>query len=516
MNSPVEMATLMGSLSLATDLADGFPLEKTLRTTVIAMRLADALGAGDADRVTTFWGTLLRFVGCTAFSFEEKEFAAGDDRQLRNTLAYVDFGRLSSFVGRAVRGIGKHAPLGERARALGRLLTNPEAPREHAEAQCDAGRFVARALGMPADVERILALREERFDGRGPKKRASGDDLPLASRIADVADTAELFLWMHGLGAAEEELRRRRGSHFDPRVVDAFLRDAVDVVRGVRGASAWDAFVASEPAPRRLLSTDADVTQCLRAFSAFSDVASVYTLDHSTRVAERARDAARAAGLSASDVTLVEQAGYVHDLGRVAVPIGVWEKTSPLSPLDRERIRQHSVATETILRLAEPLAPVADLASLTHEREGGTGYHRRVRDADLSRSAKVLAAADVAVALDSERPQRPRLAPAERTRALRSAGLDARAVEAVLAAIGGRAPKRRGPMGLTEREIEVARLVAIGRTNKDIGALLGVSARTAQKHVMNIYDKAGVESRAGLALFAVEHGLLDPTSGGRD
>lgn len=509
MNPPVEMATLMGSLSLATDLADGFPLEKTLRTTVIAMRLCASIGAPLEDRVTTFWGTLLRFVGCTAFSFEEKELAAGDDRQLRNTLAYVDFGRLSSFVGRAVRGIGKGAPLPDRARALGKLLTNPDAPREHAEAQCDAGRYVARALGMNADVERVLALREERFDGRGPKKRATGDELPLASRVADVADTAELFLWTHGLAGAEAELRRRRGSHFDPTVVDAFVRDGVDVVRGVRGPSVWEAFVASEPTPRRLLADDADVTRCLRAFSAFADIASVYTLDHSTRVGELARDAARAAGLSASDARLAEQAGYAHDLGRVAVPVGVWEKTTPLTPLDRERIRQHSVATETILRLAEPLAPVAEVASVAHEREGGTGYHRRVRDADLSLPAKVLAAADVAVALDSERPHRARLRPDDLTRTLRGAGLDARAVEAVLAALHGRAPKARRPAGLTEREIEVTRLVAIGRTNKDIGALLGVSPRTAQKHVMNIYDKAGVESRAGLALFAAEHGLLD-------
>ena len=53
------------------------------------------------------------------------------------------------------------------------------------------------------------------------------------------------------------------------------------------------------------------------------------------------------------------------------------------------------------------------------------------------------------------------------------------------------------------------RLVAVGRTNKEIGALLGMSPRTAQKHVMHVYEKLGLESRAGLALYAVEHGLLD-------
>src|SRR3970282_1887580 len=76
----------------------------------------------------------------------------------------------------------------------------------------------------------------------------------------------------------------------------------------------------------------------------------------------------------------------------------------------------------------------------------------------------------------------------------------------------GVAAKRKlvWPGGLSDREVEVARLVAIGRTNKEIGALLGMSPRTAQKHVMNVYEKLGLESRAGLALYAVERGLLDP------
>jgi DNA-binding CsgD family transcriptional regulator len=65
------------------------------------------------------------------------------------------------------------------------------------------------------------------------------------------------------------------------------------------------------------------------------------------------------------------------------------------------------------------------------------------------------------------------------------------------------------PRGLSEREVEVVRLVAIGRSNREIGQLLGISPRTAQKHVMNVYAKLGLESRAGLALFAMEHHLLD-------
>ena len=63
------------------------------------------------------------------------------------------------------------------------------------------------------------------------------------------------------------------------------------------------------------------------------------------------------------------------------------------------------------------------------------------------------------------------------------------------------------PSGLSDREVEVLRLVARGRTNKDVARTLGISARTVQHHVAHIYTKIGVSSRAGAALFAAEHGL---------
>jgi DNA-binding NarL/FixJ family response regulator len=73
-------------------------------------------------------------------------------------------------------------------------------------------------------------------------------------------------------------------------------------------------------------------------------------------------------------------------------------------------------------------------------------------------------------------------------------------------AAAGTAP----PDGLTEREVEVLRLIARGLLSKQVAARLGISTRTVDHHVGHIYDKLGVSSRAGAALFAVEHGLLEP------
>ena len=68
-------------------------------------------------------------------------------------------------------------------------------------------------------------------------------------------------------------------------------------------------------------------------------------------------------------------------------------------------------------------------------------------------------------------------------------------------------PERR-PAGLSDREIEVLRLLARGSTNRQVSSRLAISPKTVGRHVEHIYAKAGVSSRAAAALFAAEHGLL--------
>jgi DNA-binding CsgD family transcriptional regulator len=84
-------------------------------------------------------------------------------------------------------------------------------------------------------------------------------------------------------------------------------------------------------------------------------------------------------------------------------------------------------------------------------------------------------------------------------------------VDAVLEA-AGTAPLRvrQGqPAGLTDREVEVLRLVAQGRTNREIADALVVTEKTAGHHVEHIYAKAGVSTRVGAALFAMRHDLAE-------
>jgi DNA-binding NarL/FixJ family response regulator len=77
----------------------------------------------------------------------------------------------------------------------------------------------------------------------------------------------------------------------------------------------------------------------------------------------------------------------------------------------------------------------------------------------------------------------------------------------VLDAAGQRVPRFERPAGLTEREAEVVCLIARGQQTKQIARALGISVKTADRHVQNAYGKIGVSTRAAAALFAMQHGL---------
>jgi HD-GYP domain-containing protein (c-di-GMP phosphodiesterase class II) len=181
-----------------------------------------------------------------------------------------------------------------------------------------------------------------------------------------------------------------------------------------------------------------------------------------------------------------------------------------------ERVRLHPYLTERVLHRSAALAPYAEVAARHHERADGSGYHRGASGDQLTLSARLLAAADTYHAMGEDRPHRPALSPADAATQLRDqvdAGRFGRIeVDAVLDAAGQakRPANVARPVGLTEREVDVLHLIARGHANKAVAAILGISPKTVGHHIEHIYTKAGVTTRAGATLFAMEHGLLTP------
>ncbi|MCB9559908.1 MAG: HD domain-containing protein [Kofleriaceae bacterium] len=506
--SPVRLAEAVGALSLATDLANGFPLERTLHATVLATRVAAALGLpGDRQR-DVYYTAVLRFIGCTAYGPEEARLAGGDDIALRHALLPMDPARPRDAAGRLWRGLG--GTRRARAGAIARAVADRGGLVRHRAAACDAAVRLAAPMPVPAAVPRALTHVFEHVDGGGLPGGLAGDDIAEAARVVAVADLADQLARAAGVDAAVAELRRRAGRQLDAAIVAAVVADAPALLAGPEG-SPWRAYLDAEPAPA-LTIAPARLDDVARGFGRFADLRSPFTLGHADAVATLAEAAARQLGVDDATCAALRRAALLHDVGSVAVPLGTWHRAGPLDAVEQGRVRDHAAQTERILAVCPALTDAAPLAGAHHERLDGSGYHRGLGATRLDVAARVLAAADVWHALGQDRPHRPGWrgddAVAQLVAEARAGRLDAPSVDAVLAVAGRPAAAVPWPAHLSDREVEVLRLVAIGRTNPEIGRLLGISAKTVQHHVSHVFDKLGVASRAGAALAAVELGLL--------
>jgi HD-GYP domain-containing protein (c-di-GMP phosphodiesterase class II) len=514
MSAESRTAELVGALSLATDLSIGFPPETAVRTSVLAVRLGRAIGLSDNLLRDAYYAGLLRFLGCTGFSHEQAWFNGGDDIGFLRTYADVDLGSMRQMVGRTLTALAEgQGPVG-RARAVARFLGDPRNGSSVAAAHCATAVTLAARLGMSDGVRRALGQMYERWDGRGAPDGLKGPAIDPVARILHVAHVAEVYVRLGGEAAARAEIARRRDKHFDPDCVDAFLGASARLLDGLAAPSIWDEFLLSEPGPVRIL-RPADLPSVALAFAHFADIKSPYMLGHSTSVADLARAAGREAGLDVAECDQLYLAGLVHEIGRVSVPNGIWDKPGPLNDSEWDRVRNHGNETLRILSRAALLRPIAGLASAAHERLDGSGHPRQLPGVALGRAARLLAAADVCVALSEERAHRAAKSRGETARILADcvAGglLDPDAVRGVARCTGLKSPslKRVLPDGLSEREAEVLCLVARGLSNKAIAGRLGVSPRTVQTHVMHIFDKTGMRGRAAAALYAVDRGLAN-------
>ena len=509
MPETLRLAELMAALSLATDLGMGQPLEQALRTGLVALGLAERLGVRGEELSEVYYVALLRFLGCTADAHEIAQMAGGDDMALRAAVAPVMGGAQREFAGQVMPVLGAGQPPLRRARLVAGMMRNgQQRAREGVRADCEMAERLAGRLGLPPGVQRALGMAFEQWNGRGMPNRVRGEDMPLSARIVYVARDVEVLHRLRGAERVRDAVRRRSGAAYDPSVCAALLDCGDELLARTHVESPWREILAAEPEPRPWV-PEARLDDVLTAFADFVDMKSPWTAAHSRGVAELA-----AAAADAAEESTLRHAGLLHDIGRVSVPNGIWDKPGPLSDGEWEKVRLHPYYSERIAGRVTALDHLATLVGMHHERIDGSGYHRGTARAEIPSAARVLAAADAYQAMTQPRPHRDAL-PADRAAGelevmARAGRLDAEAVSAVLGAAGHRVHGvlAAWPAGLTEREVEVLRLICRGGTKKQVAARMGISPRTVDHHVRHIYDKAGVHTRAGATLFALEHDLL--------
>jgi HD-GYP domain-containing protein (c-di-GMP phosphodiesterase class II) len=510
-DSGLRLAELVAAFTLAVDLGLGQPMEHVLRSWLIAARLGAHVGIKRDERGALYYVATLAWVGCVA---DTPELSAwfGDDIAYRHDGYELDqTGRpLVDFM---LRHAGAGRPPLERARVAAELMAaGPSAIEAVIRSHCLVTSTMSDRLGLGAEVREPLNQFFTRWDGNGVPGLA-GDAIALPMRLYQLADVMEVVQRVDGTAAAVAVARARRGTQFDPAVVDAFAAVADEVLGDPVIDTDWQMLIADEPSLQRRLSED-EFDVALEAVADFTDLRSPPRAGHSRAVAQLVSDAAAAAGLPGAEVVTLRRAGLVHDIGLHGVPATILEKPGPLSRSEWERMRMHAYYTERVLSRPPVLARLGAVASLTNERCDGSGYHRALTRSALPVGARLLGVACAYRAMIEPRAFRPAMtskqAAAELRREVHAGRLDGDAVDAVLAAAGeGQGKRWSGPAGLTPREIEVLVLIARGASNRQVAEALGISAKTAGTHTERIYSKIGASTRSTATLFAMQHGLLD-------
>jgi HD-GYP domain-containing protein (c-di-GMP phosphodiesterase class II) len=507
----VRLAELVGALSLGIDLGFGQPMEHVLRQCLIALRLAERIGLDEDERAVVYYTALLVNVGCHSDAHEQAKWF-GDDIELKSVKYDHELGSARATAA-AMRRIGSGNPPLHRFRVgLEFALSGRKEVDDMIVHHTAVARSLGEQLGLPGGVLDALSGAYEQWDGRGWPGGLEGEDVPLAARLAQLGEFAEVAHRVGGVDAAKALARRRSGRQFDPRLARLMWSEAEMILADLDAVATWDAVIDAEPALAVMLSGER-FDAALLAIANFVDLKSPYSLGHAPAVAELAARAGAQLGLPDDMVRTLRRAGLVHDLGRLGISNSIWDKPGPLGAGELERVRMHPYLTERMLHQSRALAPFGAIAVQHRERLDGSGYPRGLAGAAISLPARILGAADAYQAMREPRPYRAELsaeaAGAELRADVSGGRLDAQAVEAVLGAAGHRVVRRReGPSGLTPREVEVLRLLSRGLPNKAIAERLVISPKTVANHVEHIYLKIGASNRARASLFAVQHGLL--------
>jgi len=467
--SGLRLAELLAALSVVIDIGMRRPPGEAARVCLVATYLARVMGLDDEVVRDVFYTGLMQDLGCGPMIA---------DYILRDAEEPID-----------------------------------QVDEEFFRASCEVGAIMADRLQLGPSVRQSLLSVFERWDGKGRPYGNASEEIPVPIRVARVATHASVLARLPTRNSVVDALRRRSGRSLDPGVCDALIKSPS--LLDTDGVDPWQAVLEAEPEPRVIIERDR-IDDIASAFGDRVDmIGRGYLRGHAGGVAALADAAASAADLDHETRTKLRWAASLHDLGRFAVSPDVWTKPGPLTAAEWELVRLHAYHTERILARAPLLHGIALIAGTHHERCDGSGYHRQASAHELSMPSRILAAADVLQAMTQRRPHREArpLAHAadELAEEARAGRLDAHAVDAVLSTVGAPRPgvRSKPPAGLSQREIEVLRLVAMGFANKQIAASLSLSLKTVDNHVQNIYAKIGVSARASAGMFAMQHHLLE-------
>ena len=403
------LSETVAALSAALDLTEGQPAGHAVRSCLIGMKLAEAIGLSDADRSALFYALLLKDLGCSSNASKMCYLLGSDDREAKCDVKTVNNDDLRERVHYLLRRV---CPTGSITRRIGKFIRlgifGPREAKALIRTRCERGGAIASLFGLPEATSRAIRSLDEHWDGRGHPDGLRGQDIPMLGRILGLAQTVEVFLMRDGLDAAMDVAQMRSGGWFDPLLVDTLhaLRHDQPFWVSVTGSDPMRHLGRYEPADRVMLADEATIDRLCFGFAQVVDAKSPWTRRHSEGVAQLAMGIGTELGLGLDELRDLRRVGLMHDLGKLGVSNMILDKPGRLDDDERAVMCRHPGYSREILGRVPCLSGLCDLAASHHERLDGKGYYRGLSGDELSSSARALVVADMFEAMSATRPYR--------------------------------------------------------------------------------------------------------------
>ncbi|MBF0137520.1 MAG: HD domain-containing protein [Magnetococcus sp. DMHC-1] len=247
----------------------------------------------------------------------------------------------------------------------------------------------------------------------GSGAETHGEPTPMGCHILHVADRVAVQIdnkvpALAQTNTIREKIRQRAGRILHPDVVAAFEEICAPP------AFWFDLFnqnlseiLKSNTNAGTLRISLTELEELSRFIATIIDFRCRFTATHSQGVAITAEHIARRVGMSHREQTMMRIAGFLHDLGKLAVPTEILYKTGPLTPEEMGIMQIHTYVTYHSLRPIKELATINEWASFHHETIDGKGYPFRIPGRNLVLGARIMSIADIFTALTEDRPYRP-------------------------------------------------------------------------------------------------------------
>jgi HD-GYP domain-containing protein (c-di-GMP phosphodiesterase class II) len=308
---------------------------------------------------------------------------------------------------------------------------------EEKSGHSEKGYLLLRSYKPFSEIASIVRFHHTPWDYGG----CAGEDpgsIPYGSHLLYLADRVTVLVKEgRDILSQADCIRRRvsdaRGKTFIPELVDAFLDVSekeyfwLDMI-----APFPERFLEVQSVRKNFALLDEDMLGLMELFSRIIDFRSRFTAFHSNGVAAVAEALAGHAGFCQEECSIMKISGYIHDLGKLAVPPEILEKSSKLTREEFNIIKSHTYYTDLALRRVKGFEQIRKWGALHHERLDGKGYPFSLKGDRIPQGSRIMAVADVFVALTEDRPYRKGMPPERAGQILRSmvgaGALDSRVV----------------------------------------------------------------------------------------